>query len=64
MAGNNNEDRVRIGVIGGSGIYEVDHLKTIDEIYYETVRIYLFFYISKKIIFFKKNSFFLALGLS
>ncbi|RGB31144.1 nucleoside phosphorylase domain-containing protein [Rhizophagus diaphanus] len=36
MAGNNNEDRVRIGIIGGSGLYEVDHLKTIDEIYYET----------------------------
>lgn len=48
MASNNNEDRVRIGVIGGSGIYEFDHLKTIKEIYYETVRIYLVFYISKK----------------
>ncbi|GBB91614.1 hypothetical protein RclHR1_00190027 [Rhizophagus clarus] len=32
----NNEDGVRIGIIGGSGIYNFDHLKTIKEIYHET----------------------------
>jgi purine nucleoside phosphorylase len=55
MASNNkdNENRVRIGVIGGSGIYEFDHLKKIKEIYDETVRIYLVSYISKKKFFFK-----------
>lgn len=37
-------DGVKIGVIGGSGLYHLDHLEFVEEVYPETVYYYDYYY--------------------